>query len=351
MLAIRYLIFFFDPSQNRENQLNAIQPLFHSPSAIKVLLKTAKFEGKQALVYSGMEDALEDLLKKVARADMTDWLDFDFDKIASAMDEMAKDLDVAKFNVTFDDNDEQVLGDPPEKQEKEMIMVAGAKADAYPSDIPEKNHWLYDDVKKHYRSEIRKRAGKDLDKKEAVTRILYANSALKLNLIPYSFTTVTQVNDARDILCQDIEQGEDKASELVETWERHLKSDGTLKRTKAIKYLGSEYEETSSRYFIAHVVEWTMGVDWKTLGDYLKKNHGFHVLSKDHLSMTINRITKLEVIQDEGDKVSIYVSHVLTPSQAATLTAKEDQISIVKMLHKYSTLWYKTGKFPDVKKL
>jgi len=51
MIAIKYQMFFFDPSQSRENQLNAIQPLFNSPSAIKILIKTAKFEGKQALVY------------------------------------------------------------------------------------------------------------------------------------------------------------------------------------------------------------------------------------------------------------------------------------------------------------
>jgi len=350
MISIKYQLFFFDPSQNRENQLNAIQPFFHSPSAIKVLLKTAKFEGKQALVYSGMEDALEDLLKKVARADTTDWLDFDFDKITDEIDTLAKDLGLARFAVTVEDQDEQVLGDPPE-EETEMLKVEGAKKDAYPTDIQEKCHWLWDDVKKHFKGEIKKRGGRDPDKREAVQRILYTNSASKLGLIPYSFTTKTQVNDARDVLCQDIMHGEEKASDLIEIWERHLKSDGTLKRTKAIKYLGSEYEETSSRYYIAHQVEWTMGIDWKTLSDYLKKNHGFHVISRDHLSMTINRLTKLEVIQDDADRVAIYVSHVFTPQQAATLTAKEDKDSIVKMLHKYSTLWYKLGTFPDVKKV
>ena len=351
MISIRYQLFFFDPSQNRENQLNAIQPFFNSPSAIKVLLKTAKFEGKQALVYSGMEDALEDLLKKVARADTTDWLDFDFDKIAKEIDTLAKDLGLSRFELTFGDNDDQqVLGDPPER-ETEMLKVEGAKKDLYPTDIPEKGYWLWDDVKKNFKGEIRRRGGRDQDTKEAVHRILYTNTALKLGLIPFSFTTKTQVNDARDVLCQDIATGEEKASDLIETWERHLKSDGTLKRTKAIKYLGSDYEETSSRYYIAHQVEWTLGIDWKTLGDYLKKNHGFHVISKDHLSMTINRLTKLEIIQDEGDRVAIYVSHVFTPQQAATLTAKEDKAAIIKMLHKYSTLWYKVGTFPDVKKL
>jgi len=352
MLAIKYLLFFFDPSQNRENQLNAIQPLFNSPSAIKVILKTAKFDGMNALVYSGMEDNVEDLLKKIARADTTDWLDFDFDQIKEAIDAMASELGVTRFDVKISDDDtEQVLGDPPEMEFTMTSVEGAAKKTAYPPDIPEKNYWLWDDVKKNYRSEITRRGGKDQDKKEAAHRILYYNSAIKLGLLPFSFTTVTQVNDARDVLAKDIEQGEEKASELIEMWERHLKSDGTLRRTKAIKYLGSEFEETSSRYYIAHAVEWTLGIDWKTLSEYLKKNHGFHVMSKDHMSLTINRITKLEIIQDEGDKANIYISHVFTPQQAATLTGKSNTNDIVKMLHKYSTSWYKTGKFPDVKKI
>jgi hypothetical protein len=345
MISIRYQLFFFDPSQNRENQLNAVQPLFNSPASVKVLLKTAKFEGKQSLIYSGLEQSLEDLLKKVARADTTDWLDYDFDKISQAIDNIAKELGCTKFELEIHDGDEQVLGDPPDDEETPMQLVEAAKKDMYPTDIPEKNYWIWDDVKKNYRGEVRSRGGKDPDLKEAIIRILYANTANKLGYVPYSFQTKTQVNDAREILRQDIEQGEEKASDFIELWERHLKSDGTLKKTKAIRYLGSEYEEKASRYYIAHAIEWTLGIDWKVLGDYLKKNHGFHVMARDHLSMTINRLTKLEVIQDEGDKVSIYISHVLTPQQAATLTAKSDQAAIVKMLHKYSTLWYKTGKF------
>ena len=351
MIAIKFLLFFFDPSQNRENQLAAIQPLFHSPSAIKILLKTAKFESKDAIAYSGREDDLEDLLKNVARLDTTEWLSFDdFDKIANAMDDLAKDLGLSRFNIELHDNDEQVLGDPPDMENKTLVEGAKRK-DAYPIDIPEKNYWLWDDIKKNYRSEIRKRAGKDLDKKEAVTRILYTNSSAKLGFVPFSFTTITKTNNARDEICTDIEQGEEKSSDLIAIWERHLKSDGTLKRTKVIRYLGSEFEETASRYYIAHAIEWTLAVEWRTLADYLKKNHGFQVMARDHLSMTINRLTKLEIIQDSTDTVSIYISHVFTPHQAATLTGKSDAESIVKMLHKYSSLWYKTGKFPDVKNL
>lgn len=352
MISIRYQLFFYNPNENRERRLNAIQPFFNSPSAIRVLLKTAKFEGKQALVYSGLEDALGDLLKQVERLDMTDWLDYDFDEISKGIDALAEKLGIARFEITTDSMEEQVLGDPPMMMEtdKQAVEAAKKKKIEYPTDIPEKNHWLWDDIKKNYRGVIRARGGKDQDRKEAVHRILYTNSALRLGMIPFSFTTKTQVNDARDVLSQDIESGEAKASEFIETWERHLKSDGTLKKTKVIRYLGSEYEETSSRYYIAHVVEWSLSSDWKSVFDYLTKNHGFHVISKDHLSMTINRLTKLEVIQDEGDKIAIYISHVFTPHQAATLTGKDEKNAIIKMMHKYSTLWYKEGRFPDLKK-
>jgi len=343
MMFMRYLVFFFEPDQSRENQLCAIQPLFNNPSAVKVLLKTARFEDKAALVYVGTEESLEILLKKTARLDLTDWLDFDFSQIKKALDFLAEELEISVFT---DQDEEIVVGDPPV-----VNIEAAAKNISYPPDIPEKNHWLWDDVKKNYRREINTRAGKDKDKKEAIQRILYFNSALKLNLIPFSFNTATQINDARDVLAQDIEQGEEQASQIINTWERHLKSDGTLKKTKAIRYLGSDHEEKSSRYYIAHAVEWTLDAEWKTLCDYLNKNHGFHVLSKDHLTMTINRLTKLEVIQEDGNKVAIYISHVFTPSQAATLTSKVRKDDIVKMLHKYTTLWYKTGKFPDIKKI
>ena len=349
MLAVKYQLFVFDPSQNRENQLSAIQPLFNSPNAVKVLIKTLKFEGKDVLIYSGEEQSLEDLLKQVARLDTTDWLDYDFPKISKALDELAEDLGISKFHV--DTGDSQVLGDPPEGEEEHLILVEGAKKVSYPPDIPSKNYWLWDDIKTNYRKEINKRGGRDKDKKEAVHRILYHQAATKLGIVPFSFHTVTQINDARSEICTDIIEGEDKASNLIEIWERHLKSDGTLKKTKAMKYLGSEFEEISSRYYIAHAVEWILNTDWKTLSDYLKKSHGFHVLSLGHLSMTINRLTKLEVIQDGDSKVGIYISHVFTPHQAAVLTGKEESAEIVKMLHRYSNAWYKKGKFPDVIKI
>lgn len=347
MILMYHLLLAFDPSQNRENQLNAIQPLFNSPSAIKVLMKTSKFEGMNFLAYTATEDKLNEFLQRVERLDVTDWLSFDFPKLKEVLNKLAADMGISVISL---DNDTIVLGDPPDKIEGAVAKKKKKKL-SYPPDIPEKNYWLWDDVKKGYRSVISKRGGRDPDTKEAITRILYYNSAVKLNVLPFSFNTMTQITDARIELAKDIEDGEDKASSLIEVWERHLKSDGTLKKTKSIKYLGSDFKSISSRFYIAHVVEWTVSSDWKTLSDYLKKNHGFHSISKDHLSININRITQLEVIYEGGNKVSIYISHVLTPHQAATLTGKDKDDAIVKMLHKYATQWYKNGKFPDITKV
>lgn len=342
MITIKYQVFFFDPSQNRENQLQAIQPMFHTPSAIKVLLKTAKFEGKQIFVFSGLEENLQPFVQRVERLDVTDWLDLDGDGIAVELDKLAENFKLARFelNNDIDYDEEQVLGDP-----EAIIAARKKKKDRYPPDIPERSWWLWDNIVKTYRAAINKRCKKDNDKKLAAQRILYYHAARRLGFVPFSGTTTKQVDFNKAHLIEDIEMGEKKASKIIDIWERHLKSDGTLKRTKAIKYLGSEFEETASRYYIAHAIEWTLGTDWKSLSDYFKKGHGFQVISKDHLTMTINRLTKLEVINDTA-RVYIYISHVMTPHQAANLTGQTEQTDIVKKLHKYSLSWYRTGKFP-----
>ena len=349
MITIKYQVFFFDPAQNRENQLQAIQPLFHAPSAIKILMKTAKYEGKQIFVFAGTEESLLQFVKNVERADLTEWLDHDVDGIAVELDKLAEKFKLSRFelNTGSDDGDELVLGDPPlDDEDGEEVTAARKKKNKYPSDIPERNRWLWDNMIKCYRPQINKRCKKDPDKKLAAQRLLYFHAARKLGLVPYSSTTTKQVDVGKTQIIQDIELGEAKASDMISVWQRHLKSDGTLKKAKAIKYLGSEYENTASRYYIAHAIEWKLGTDWRDLGDYLKKGHGFQVMSKDHLSMTINRLTKLEVI-NEGDCVYLYVSHVMTPAQAEVLTGENDKNKIVKKLHKYSLSWYKKGKFPS----
>lgn len=352
MIAMRYMVFFFDPSQNREYQLVAIQPIFHSPSAIKALLKTAKYEGKRAIVFSGMEDGIEQFIKVVQRKDTTDWLSMGAEELEKAMTEEAKKIGVTRFETDNLGEDEQVLGDPPLAGE-DRIPVEGArkrKIDSYPADIPVKNHELWDSISFHFKKAVR-RVGKDIDKQEAAKRILYQTAALKLGVLPFSHTTVQRQHDLRSEICNDIEAGNDKATTLVDTWERHLKSEGILKKTKAIKYLGSDFESKASRFYIAHTIEWELGagIEWKNLCAYLTRNHALQVLSKDHLAMPINRLTKLEIIQDSQSGVSLYISHVLTPSQASTLTGKESGEEIVKILHKYSKEWYKTGSFPNIK--
>jgi hypothetical protein len=77
MIAIRFLIFFYDQKEDRSHRLAAVTPLFSSPSAIKTLMKTAKFEGRPSLVVTGEKEHLEKLVKKVERLDVTDWLAID----------------------------------------------------------------------------------------------------------------------------------------------------------------------------------------------------------------------------------------------------------------------------------
>lgn len=346
MITIKYQVFFFDPAQNRENQLQAIQPIFHTPSAIKVLMKTAKFEDKQMFVFSGLEEDLLQFVQKVERLDVTDWLDKDGDGIAVEMDKLSENFKVSRFELNNNPeyDDEQVLGDPPEDE----VTAAKKRKGRYPADVPERSKDIWDNITKSYSRVINKSCGKDKDKKLAGQRILYYQAARRLGIVPYSKMS-DQLNIDKSKMIDDIESGEKKASKTISRWERHLKSDGTLKRAKAIKYLCSEFENTTSRYYIAHAIEWILNTDWRTLAEYFKKGYGFQVMSKDHLTLQINRLTRLEVI-NEHPSVYLYISHVMTPSQATVLTGEDDMQKIIKKLHKYSLSWYKKGKFPkDVK--
>lgn len=360
MISVKYQIFFFDKKANRENQLIAINPTFTSPSAISALLKTARFEDKEAVVFSGRPEDIDEFLTKVQRLDLTDWLDNSVEERKELLAEYAK-----KFHLTFFDisdlGENQVLGDPP-YTEKELAEAWGvtltaeetscveAAVKGIPPDLPAENKWLWDQIGKRYREKIRDLSGKDFDKREAAQRIIYYNCALKLNMIPFSHATKNKITFLREEIARDIEKGEELASALCDTWERHLKSDGTLKKVKVIKFFGSGYEEKKSRYYLMHHIDWSLGTDWKNLFEYLKKGHGFKVVSLDQLQMAVNKFTDIDITR-QGMDVVVFITHWLTPQQAQTLTAKADIDSIVKMLNKYAKLWYKKGKFPSVKEL
>lgn len=353
MIAVRYQIFFFDKSANRENQLLAIQPTFNSPSAISALLRTAKFEDKEAVVFSGRPEDIEEFLGKIQRLDLTDWLDKDIGERKELLADSAKEFSLTYFDLS-DLGENQVLGDPPYTEEVMaeawgVTLVEGAVKDT-PPDLPPENKWLWDQIGKRFRSKIREISYKDPDKKEAAQRIIYYHSALKLNLIPFAHSTKNKINSLRDEIARDIEKGEELATELSDKWERHLKSDGTLKKVKVIKFFGAGFEEAKSRYYLMHHIDWSLGTNWKVLYDYLNKWHGFKVVSLDQLQMTINKFTDIDITRQGVDAV-LFITHWLTPHQAQTLTGKGDTDGIVKMLNKYAKIWYKKGRFPDVKEL
>jgi len=341
MIAIRFQVFFFDPTQNRENQLNAVRPVFTSPSAISTLLKTTKFEGKDAVVFSGEAEGIEQLLKQAQRFDTTDWLSFSIDECKAALIKLAKECELQQFDISeFAKEDSQVFGD-------EILSKAGV----YPPDLPAENKWLWDEVGKRFRNEI-KRAQPDDDRMEAAHRLIYMKAALKKSMIPFSQITTTQVSKKRDDIVEDIISGEKKADEYLEKWERYLVSDGTFKRVKAIKYGGSSYEEQGSKYTMTHVVEWTLAKDWKVLFEYLKKWQPFHVLSNTKLVMSVNKATEIVIFKDDeaSNRAFAQVVHFLTPAQASLLTCQETQVNVLKILNKYAKEWYAKGKFPNIYK-
>lgn len=70
----RFLVFFFDPKKERPDRLAAVSPLFTTPSAINILVKTAKFGECESLVVTGEKGDIARLVTKVERLDVTDWM-------------------------------------------------------------------------------------------------------------------------------------------------------------------------------------------------------------------------------------------------------------------------------------
>lgn len=341
MIAVRFQVFFFDPSQNRENQLNAVRPVFNSPSAIDTLLKTTKFEGKDAAVFSGDPKDIERLLKEAQRKDVTDWLSLSLEDCKNELIKLAEECGLSEYDMSqFSSKETQVFGD-------EIVGKAGT----YPADLPTENRWLWDEIGKRYRKEI-KRAVPDEDRMEAAHRILYTTAALKKSLIPFTTVTSTQINNLRDAIVEDIVSGEKKADVQLEKWERYLTSDGTLKRVKAVKYAGTLYEDQDSRYTMTHMVEWTLAKEWKALFEYLKKWHPFQVVSNSKLTMDVTKTTDIVISKDPEvpGKALVQVVHLLTPAQASLLTGQSSQKEVLRILNKYAKEWYSKGKFPNIYK-
>ena len=331
--TIRFLIFFYDAKEDRHHRLAAVTPLFSSPSAIKTLMKTAKFVGRPSLVVTGSKEQLEILISKVERLDVTDWLKLEeWSEIEAQLKSTVQSIEGLSVYETYRDDDEQVVfGD-------EIVL-----GKYYPTDLPAQNRSLWDSVYDTYKKLMKG----DEDTKAAIHRRLYTEIAHRQGVVPWvSF----KPNGHRSELVEKLVSGEAKASALLEKLARHSISEGHVKSAKSVKFYGADKDhEGHSVFNLTHEVVWTLAknASWKDLVKYLLGKEAFNVLGPRMLTLSVNQVTDVEIYgSDTENKVVIHIVHPLTHSQIVDLVGA-DLPDPVKELNRIGRLWHEKGKFPN----
>lgn len=331
MICIRFLVFFYDEKEDRHHRLAAVTPLFSSPSAVKTLMKTAKFDSRPALVVTGEKNQLEKLVKQVERLDVTEWLAIEtWEPLKEKLTETVNSLE--GLSVYEAGGDEQiVLG---------QVVVAAKK---YPVDLPPENQNLWDEIYKLYRPKIKG----DEDHKAAVHRRLYTEIAKKKGLVPW--TLIPQAEKRQEIIDKLVE-GEAKAHTLIAKLVRHATSEGLIKKAKSVQFQGADQDSQGiSRYCLVHTLCWTLTQDdkWRSLVDYLLKKEAFHQVGPRMLKIKINQLTDLEIYGANFEKtVTLQICHRLTEAQTIDLIGVQVS-NPIRELNRMGQLWHDKGVFPS----
>lgn len=332
MIAIRFQVFFIEPGAERPRMLSAISPMFSSPSAVETLTRTAKFEKRIPVVFSGEEKVLATLIQNAERLDIDKWLDLDAEGLESALKEEGIRLGLAYF-------------DPRETQNRNEapVLALSKNGPKYPPDLPLTSYALWDDIRKKYKSRIK--MFETQDEKEAVQRILYTQIMRKRGQVPWTTVTMTTLNSQRSQIAQELMDGFEKWERLLETFERHLTSAGLLKRACVVKFYDSGLNHENGKYELVHEMRWILtGAVWKEVTQYLLKNEAFKPHGPNMLTLPIDKSTRIEVFSDSPDTLKVYIIHFLTVEQASVLTQEKDSARIDTRLKKIMLDWYKRGK-------
>jgi len=328
VISLRFLVFFYDPKEERPNRLAVVTPLFTSPSAVKALMKTAKFENRSSLVVTGEKDNLEKLVSKVERLDVTDWLKLeDWDSIKSQLVSVVEGIEGLSVFETPDD-ESIVFGD-------EKITAKTA----YPPDLPKGQEEIWDDVREKYKNLLKG----NKDYREAVLRKLYNETAQRLGLVPFTFTSSN--SEKKDLLVL-LESGEKRAHDLLKKVARHALSEGVLKRVTNSKFSHSEVCHTKmSGFKLCHSLTWTLGTEksWRDLVKFLTLKEAFHQVGPHLLTIKINAKTEIDIYDTKDQKVSVTIAHTLSQSDVRTLVGTEVS-NPVRELNRLGRKWHEQGK-------
>jgi hypothetical protein len=343
MIPIRFQVFFFDPAAEDKDQLSAIKPIFTSPGAVKTLVRTAKYEKRTPVVFSGEQEDLDQLVQKVERLDSTDWLDLETDEKVNELKNLGEEMKLSLF-------DPSGFEEQPVLSDEEEVVASSSKS--CPSFIPSKSEehqalWL--DVGKRYRGWIKKQPGPD--EKLAAQIIIYKELAHRRHLVP--FESITNQSSIRLKLSKDIEEGERKATEILNGLFHNAEDQGLVKRSLAMKHTDTTFDHNTSKYQLTHELAWVYPKGknhWKELSKFLLYREAFKELGPAMLMHWADQRTSIEFFRAE-DRAKIFIRHILTPPEAASLTDEASEDMILKKLNKCIRYWYSHGKFPDPEKI
>ena len=415
MIAVKYQLFLLNPNAEKQNMLLSIDPPFNFPTAVDQVMKTSKFQDLQAVVVIGLEPQIDEYLKQVERLDVTEWLDFDCEQRKAAMKELAKSLNIeCKEKLREPEGEEIVYGedeevtaktkyphDLPEQNreiwdavpkqsdfkigwdilKRRMKEITGSEALAapkkkpklkaiknpYPKDLPPGNQKIWDDtpatrtdkfdlyVLEHQTEKIRVAAHSNF----------YEMYCAKLGVVPWSRTTVTEINDARITLKGYIIQGEEVARKVSDDLFEHLEHAGLIHKPRARKGACITRHASTNKYEISWQTPWVLkpekGQSWLQITSFIKrefaKRYAFREMdNKKRLVTSFQKgtvLTELHIVRNDESTIDVFINHYLDEGQAGILTGwgiKGDPTKIERTMLDYCNRWKKSGKFPKIEK-
>ena len=363
MISIRYQVFFIDSkATDRKDRLSAIQPAFSSPSAVEALIRTMKFENKKYLIIVGTENQIEALLTKIQRLDLTDWMDYDDDKIIESIKHIAQELKMnIKTDLRKDKEDTLVTGD-------DLVQVVASTRTPYKySDNPEfkpeyEKYWdavLDLEVDEKFKTGYKKLISQKVPASVllATHRLAFKNYCRKININPEAETPSNEVNHLREKIRSYLLAGEKKAVELIKKLEEHVKSEGFIKNSGGHKkqrfYAIDRHKD--NRFMFIHLITWNIDLEnestYKDVLDYIT---GMNLMvrrdkGKIIIDLKGDIYTSIEIKAEDMNTVNIYIIHYLTEQEMFIYTQTDNEMDARRVFQKHAKHWYDTADLPEVK--
>lgn len=367
MVAVKYQVFFFDEKADRKDQIMAIEPAFNSPGAVDSLVRASKFEGKDHLVLIGSQEQIDELMKEVERLDLTDWMDASITERKESLKARAVDLGMSVNEKLREQQEEMlVLGDDP-------VSITAAKKWKYPRPVqlPSGHEVIWDTVGNatKIKDELMKQASSQ--EAYALHVIVYEDACRRQNIIPWAFTSQTDLADHALRLRTEIEQRENIAASILNRIEKHLLGQNFITKAQKQSLESFQLNPSHGHYEISHKTNWLTDTplpssqNWKRIEGFILREMGMKYpfrTTKKGLMLEIANPgaadpmfkpalipTRIEIEPENNLQVTVRVIQIITKHQAALMTQEKEEDRIHKTLFSMIKRWYssKQKRFPD----